>query len=225
MTLIGQAWAAQGQPISQGAAPTPPSPEVLKALTDLMNAISGNPSASDSVSWLTPEGLTSVAAFIGAVAWPALALVVIVKFSPQVVGLLSRTTKLEWLGIKAEIQTELNKAAEDATALAGRSKGASPGELQRAAKVEEIAGQGDIALVRQQVEFSSNGIRKYSRGNAAGRPTHPPDGSCDFQDANHWASRFSDAIRTNPITVTWPAFAGHRFPSGGPRLRVIGLVS
>jgi hypothetical protein len=61
-------------------------------------------------------------------------------------------TKVEWLGIKAEIQTELNKAAEEAAPLGGLSKGASADELRRAVKVAEIAGQGDIALVRQQVD-------------------------------------------------------------------------
>jgi hypothetical protein len=60
-------------------------------------------------------------------------------------------TKVEWLGIKAEIQSELNKAA------IGRA--------------------------------------------------------------------VSDPIRIDPITVTWPAFAGDRFPTGGSRLRPIGLVS
>ena len=153
MTVIEQiAWVAQGQFISQGTVPTPPSPEVLKALTDLMNAVRGHASANNPASWWSPAGLTAVAALIASVAWPVLALVVIVKFSPQVVGLLRRMTKVEWLGIKAEIQTELNKAAEEAAPLAGLSKGASPDELQRAVKVAEIAGQGDIALVRQQVD-------------------------------------------------------------------------
>jgi len=46
----------------------------------------------------------------------------------------------------------LNKAALEATSLVGLSKGASPDELQRAVKVAEIAGEGDIALVRQQVD-------------------------------------------------------------------------
>jgi hypothetical protein len=153
MTVIEQiAWIAQGQLTSQGTAPTAPSPEVLKALTDLMNAVRGHSSATDPASWWSPAGLTAVAAFIASVTWPVLALVVIAKFSPQLVGLLSRMTKVEWLGIKAEIQTELNKAAAEAAPLAGLSKGASTDELQRAVKVAEIAGQGDIALVRQQVD-------------------------------------------------------------------------
>jgi hypothetical protein len=98
------------------------------------------------------SGLTAVAALIASVAWPVLALVVIVKFSPQLVGLLRRMTKVELLGIKAEIQTELNKAAEEAAPLAGLSKGVSADELQRSVKVAEIAGQGDTELVRQQVD-------------------------------------------------------------------------
>jgi hypothetical protein len=79
-------------------------------------------------------------------------------------------TKVEWLGIKAEIQTELNKAAEEAAPLAGLSKGASPDELQRAVKVAEIARQGDIALVRQQVDSLAT---EYENIRAAMPPGDP----------------------------------------------------
>jgi hypothetical protein len=63
------AWAVQGQLISQGTTPTAPSPEVLKALTELMNAVRGHASANDAASWWSPAGLTAVATFIAAVAW------------------------------------------------------------------------------------------------------------------------------------------------------------
>jgi hypothetical protein len=138
--------------VSQGAAPSPPSPEVLKALTELMNSIRGSASASHTGSWLTPEGLTAVAAFLASIAWPIIALVVVLKFRPEFITLLSRTTKIEWLGLKAELQTELNKAAEGVIGLRGRSTGASAEELKQALKVKEIADRGDAALVRQQVE-------------------------------------------------------------------------
>jgi hypothetical protein len=145
-------WAAGGELVSQGAAPSPPSPEVLKALTELMNSIRGSASASHTGSWLTPEGLTAVAAFLASIAWPIIALVVVLKFRPEFITLLSRTTKIEWLGLKAELQTELNKAAEGVIGLRGRSTGASAEELKQALKVKEIADRGDAALVRQQVE-------------------------------------------------------------------------
>ena len=87
MTVIEQiAWVAQGQLISQETVPTSPSPEVLKALTDLMNAVRGHSSANDPASWWSPAGLKAVAAFIASVAWPVLALGVIVKFSPATRG-------------------------------------------------------------------------------------------------------------------------------------------
>jgi hypothetical protein len=146
-------WAAGGELVSQGTAPSPPSPEVLKALTELMNSIRGSASASHTGSWWTPEGLTAVAAFLASIAWPIIALIVVLKFRHEFRTLLSRTTKIEWLGLKAELQAELNKAAEGAIGLSGRSRGASAEELKRALKVEEkIADRGDAALVRQQVE-------------------------------------------------------------------------
>src|SRR5258707_10670237 len=62
----------QAQPAAQPNGPVAPSPEVLKALTDLMNALAGRGAQSDSVSWWTPDGLKTVASFIATAAWPLL---------------------------------------------------------------------------------------------------------------------------------------------------------
>ena len=103
-------------------------------------------------SWLTPTGLKAVAALISALAWPALALLVVVRFSPQLVAFLQRMTKVELFGVKAEIETQLNKSAQEAAVMSGLSRAPTQDEVRRAKRVQEIVTPGDLALVRQQVD-------------------------------------------------------------------------
>jgi hypothetical protein len=141
---------AEAQPAAPTGPPGVPSPEVLKALTELMKSLTGRSPQTDS--WLTPGGLTAIAALINAIAWPALALLVIVRFSPQLVAFLQRMTKVELFGLKAEIETELNKSAKEAAAMSGLSKAPSQDEMRRAEKVQKIVTPSDLALVREQVD-------------------------------------------------------------------------
>src|SRR5262249_10274447 len=71
--------------------------------------------------------------------------------SPQLVAFLQRMTKVELFGVKAEIETELNKSAQEAAAMSGLSRAPTRDEVRRAENVEQIVTPGDRALVRQQV--------------------------------------------------------------------------
>jgi hypothetical protein len=141
--------AAQAQ---SAAPPNPvaaPSPEVLKAITDLMNAVAGHPPKLDSQSWASPEGLKAITGLIVSLAWPLLVGVVFYRFSPQVTAFLNRMNKVELFGVKVEIEAELSKSAEQAAVTLSRAP--SQDELDRADKVEKIAKQ-DVVLVRQEVD-------------------------------------------------------------------------
>jgi hypothetical protein len=150
MTLFDVAFlAAQAQPAAPAA--PPPSPDVLKALTDLMHAVGGHPVKPEGKGWWTPEGVTAVATIISAVAWPVLAAVLVYKFTPQLSSFLSHMTKVELFGVKAEIQSEVDKSAEEAGARTERSTAPTDQERASAAKVADIS-KADLTLVRQQVE-------------------------------------------------------------------------
>ena len=141
---------AEVQPAAPSGQPGAPSPEVLKALAELMKSLTGR--SPQTESWLTPAGLAAIASLINAIAWPALALLVIIRFSPQLVAFLQRMTKVELFGVKAEIETELDKSAQEAAAMSGLSKAPSQDEVRRAEKIQQIVTPSDIALVREQVD-------------------------------------------------------------------------
>jgi hypothetical protein len=134
-------------------AQTHPSSEVLTALDNLIAQISkiGRSSGNDQ-SWLTPDGLKAVAAFVSAVAWPALALFFVLRFRSEIVSFLTRIRKMEAFGVKAEIEAELEKSAQDAEASQGQSKAPTRDELKRAEYVERLATPADFEIVRRQVD-------------------------------------------------------------------------
>jgi len=141
---------AEVQPNGPAGPTGVPSPEFLKALAELIKSLTGR--SPQMESWLTPAGLTAIAGLINAIAWPALALLVIVRFSPQLVAFLQRMTKVELFGVKAEIETELDKSAKEAAAMSGLSKAPSQDEVRRAEKIQQIVTPRDFALVREQVD-------------------------------------------------------------------------
>jgi hypothetical protein len=155
MSLIGliSLWTQTASGAPDAGPTTTPSPAVLTALTDLIRVLQGQPAQTESVSWWTPVGLNAIAGFISAVVWPALALFIVLRFSPQLIGLFGRMTKVEVFGVKADIQTQLDRVAEEASSLVGLSRAPSKEDLRTAGKVEEIFGQGDSALIRQQVDI------------------------------------------------------------------------
>jgi hypothetical protein len=126
--------------------PATPSLETLKAIADLVNAVAGHPPTS---SWLSPQGLEAITRFIVALAWPLLVGFVIFRFSPQLISFLKGLHEVEIWGIKAKIETELTKSADQAAP--SLSTGPSKEELRRAVKVEDLA-KHDVALIRQQVD-------------------------------------------------------------------------
>jgi hypothetical protein len=140
----------EAQPTAPSGPPAAPSPEVLKAFAELLKSLSGRPPQTDS--WLTPTTLTAIAALINAIAWPLLALLVVIRFSPQLVAFLQRMTKFEFFGVKAELQTEIDESAQEAAAQSGLSKAPSQAEVRRAEKLQQIVTPRDIALVREQVD-------------------------------------------------------------------------
>ena len=128
--------------------PAAPSPKMLKAIADLVNAIGGHQPAA---SWISPEGVKAAADLIVAVAWPVAVVVVIFNFRAELSGLLNRINKFSAFGVTAaaEIQTELNKSAKQAASKFTDTP--STDELSRADTVEKLAKQ-DVALIRQQVD-------------------------------------------------------------------------
>jgi len=147
ITLVGLI--AEVQPV-QG--PIPPSPEVLKALADLIKAASRSSSTDGSDAWLTPDGLRAVATFIASISWPILALIFVLLFRPQLKDIVRRLTEFEFFGVKGKIQNELSQSAQAAERSEGLSPAPTPGEIQRAIQVERLTTSADLPLVRQQVD-------------------------------------------------------------------------
>src|SRR4051794_28848697 len=95
--------AAQAQPI------TPPlpsvSPEIVKALAELVKTPG---SASKPQSWLTPEHIEAYASAVGAVAWPATVIIIVLIFRKPILDFLFNVTDLEIAGAKFKrLQQEL----------------------------------------------------------------------------------------------------------------------
>lgn len=61
-------------------------------------------------------------------------------------------TKIELFGVKAEIESELDKSAREAAKISGLSKAPTQGEVRRAEKIEQIVTPRDFALIREQVD-------------------------------------------------------------------------
>lgn len=163
VTLVGMV--AEAQP-AQGA--VSPSPEVLRALTDLIKAASQSPGVSGSNTWLTPDGLRAVATFITSISWPLLVFFVVLLFRPQLKDIVRRLTEFEVLGVKAKIQDELSQSAQAAEKSEGLSPAPTPGEIQRAIQVERLTTNADLPLVRQQVgELAA----EYERVRGSMRPS------------------------------------------------------
>jgi hypothetical protein len=79
-----------------------------------------------------------------------LALLLILTFRPQLKDIIPRVTEFEIFGLKGKIQNQLNQSAQQAK-LDGLSEAPSPGELERAVRVEAITGKTGLSIVRQEV--------------------------------------------------------------------------
>jgi hypothetical protein len=99
---------------------------------------------------VTSEELKSVAELLGAIAWPALLLFVILHFREQFISLLTRLREVEAGSFKAKIERELTQSAEEAAMSEGRSKAPTPSQIDRAKQVELIS-KTNVNFVRQQV--------------------------------------------------------------------------
>jgi hypothetical protein len=100
----------------------------------------------------TAELLKALAAFVSAVAWPAIALVALFKFHEPVGRLIDRIKSFKGAGIEvqAEVQQALAKSGQEAEASGSRE--ATPAERARAERVEELAKQTSLDFIRQQAE-------------------------------------------------------------------------
>ena len=138
------------------AQPTPPpaspSPEVLRALADLLRAVARPAEGSNPAAWLAPDGLRAAATLFSAIAWPLLVLFLILMFRPQLKSILHGLSEFEIFGVKGKIQKALDQSAQAAEILKGLSNAPTPGELERAIKVERLVSSADLPLVRQQVD-------------------------------------------------------------------------
>lgn len=126
------------------------SAELMRAVTEMVRRAS-----EPGDRWLSPEGLKAIAEFISAVAWPALAVAVLLLFRREIVSMLGGVTEFEVFGVKAkvarQVAAELDKSAQAASQTPGLSSAATEGEKSRAAAVAELT-QADISLVARQVD-------------------------------------------------------------------------
>lgn len=135
---------AQAQP----AGPPPSiSPEVIKALAELITA-SGSVPAPES--WFTAERVQSFASMAAAVAWPLSAIVIALTFRRPIIDFLSNVTDVEIAGAKFKrvLQKELATAEREAS-----SKPSPPtaNEQARAAAVASML-EGASSLVAREAE-------------------------------------------------------------------------
>lgn len=126
------------------------SAELMRALTELVHRASEHGDL-----WHSPERLKAIAEFISAVAWPTLAVLALLLFYGEIGSMLRSVTEFEFLGLKAKIarkvETELDKSAEAASHMTGKSSAATEDEKRRAEAVAELT-QADMSLVARQVD-------------------------------------------------------------------------
>jgi hypothetical protein len=126
------------------------SPEVLSKLAELIKTTG----AAGTPHGPFLEYLKGVTDFLNAIAWPIAVVVCGILFRPELVGFISKISKVKFPGgeieISQQITSELNQSASEAGAATGKSTAPSQGELIRATEIEKLAAGTDT--IRQQAE-------------------------------------------------------------------------
>lgn len=125
------------------------SPEVLKALGELVKAAAGSGARG---AGLSAEYLKAIADLIGAVAWPIAAMVFVVLFRKQLIAFIGGVESVKVFGaeIFLKVKRELDQSAKEAADATGLSSAPSEREVSRAAIVETLLSGSDIDIVRKQ---------------------------------------------------------------------------
>lgn len=103
---------------------------------------------------MTPEYLQAIAALLSAVAWPLVIVVFLITQRRPLVGLLDKLEEITLPGgFAARLRREVDKSAQAALSSDPRAAGKAPTEEQLAGaeRVEQVARQSDISVVRAQV--------------------------------------------------------------------------
>jgi hypothetical protein len=149
-TLWGSVFGALQAQVSPGPAPTPITPEALKALTELIKASGGSVTKVDY--WWSVERINALTSAFGAIAWPVTVLIVAFVFRKPLIAFLSQVNEFEFAGakIKKNLQENLQEAGE-AAKLTAPFEPPTAAERERAAKVEQLL-EGQLSVIRQEAE-------------------------------------------------------------------------
>jgi hypothetical protein len=126
--------------------------DFLNALAEVLKAAGDHSEPDHAINLISPDGLRAIAALIGSIAWPALALFMILSFRPQLAEVVRGITEFDVFGVKGKIQRQLDQSAQAAENIDKLSQAPTPGEVARSIIVEKLTQSSDLALVRQQVD-------------------------------------------------------------------------
>lgn len=143
------------------------SPEVLKALAELIKAAS---SSGGERTWITPEWLKAIAEVIGAVAWPLALMTGLFTFRKQIVAFLGGVDVVEVFGAKISrtITQQLEISAKEASERVEKSTAPTEGEIKRAELVESLASQTDVQIIKHQGEALAVEYERVRRSMSGG---------------------------------------------------------
>ena len=126
-----------------------PSPEVLKALGDILKVAVVTPKIDSLIS---PERIQATAALLSAIAWPICFITFFLVFRRPIIDFLYGVQDVEFAGAKfKKLQNELKKAEVEVSAQDGALVSPSGAEQARIAKVEELIGETP-QLARREAE-------------------------------------------------------------------------
>lgn len=102
---------------------------------------------------MTPDYLQAIAALLSAVAWPLVIVVFLLTQRRPLVGLLDKLEEVTLPGgFAARLRREVDKSAQAALSSdPGAGKAPTEEQLAGAERVEQVARQSDISVVREQV--------------------------------------------------------------------------
>jgi len=139
----------QAQSTVPPSCPSGVTPELLRALGDIVKASGASPKAE---IWWTSERIQAIASAVSAIAWPLTVLIIIFLFRAPLLSFLSNVSDIEILGAKFKrLQQELNKADAEAAKRTRPFEPPTKAEQERAVAVEELL-EGVPTLIRQEAD-------------------------------------------------------------------------
>lgn len=126
------------------------SPEVLKALAELVKASGSTPKSDE---WWSSERIQALASAIGAVAWPLTLLVLVYVYHKQIIIFISNATEIEIVGAKFKrLQRELEKVDEEASKRNAPSTQPTEAEQAQAENIGIIFDR-EPALIKKEAQI------------------------------------------------------------------------